>query len=588
MKSLLKLVVSVVCVAVTVRGFDSYLSTYKKHEGCDTWAIDDKECINNPRFMWTDCIGSCLDYVEDDHENCSRWAAEGECTENPSYIHIHCPRSCALAIAWNPWVRRQLGIVDINDNDIDHDSSKDMIDTADNLFNAAEIIRERCNKFLGGLSSSLHGLSSTAPSEYLGMVGLAESILYSLRLYEIILSTLHEDELKGETVAKINHVLNVLKSGYSSDKIMLQLPSWIRFIEDSSQVTLDTIKKRSPSLENPTELLKAHSDELQFENVVPYILGDNYVENLESEKYLQNGTTTATLNNGIEMPLVGLGTWQLDGDDAYHAVYNAISLGYRLIDTAEVYGNEEDVGKAIAQVLKEGIVKREDLFIATKLSNPEKHAGKIQIQSFVKEQLHLLQVDYIDLYMLHSPIQDKRLQAEIWLGLEILVEEGLIRSLGVSNFDSKELFDLLTNSVKKIKPTILQNKLDIYHVGKQIDIRGDTIMSYCRENNIKIMAYSSFTAYPFVMVPIADPIVNFIARKLSFSLGKKVTAGQVIMKWITQRGMIGIPRSTNKDRLTENLETIHLPNLSKEYMALIDTLQFLISSPISVPVLPNA
>ena len=114
-------------------------------------------------------------------------------------------------------------------------------------------------------------------------------------------------------------------------------------------------------------------------------------------------STTVKLNNGVHMPVLGLGTWQLDGEVCETAVYEAIKLGYRHIDTAEAYRNEAQVGWAVQRAIKEGLVTREELFIATKLSD-ESHAGYGTTTAFVKEQLKLLQVEYVDLYMLHSPL----------------------------------------------------------------------------------------------------------------------------------------------------------------------------------------
>jgi diketogulonate reductase-like aldo/keto reductase len=561
-----------------------HLASYKKHEKCDFWADHDKECAHNPKFMWGDCVGSCIGYAEDTSDNCERWAAEGECTENPTYIHVNCPRSCAYAIAWNPWLRQSL---DIDTLHLDPAVGLDNIDSASNVFAAAEIIRDRLDKFIGGLSPVATGLAVTAPSHYLGMMGLTEAVLYSLRLYEVIFSTFKEEELASIHVAKINHVLEVLRGGYSPDKLMLQMPSFLRLLAAGSEAAEGVIRQHSLGENGNTmalnELLKLNSMDLSLNTIRDYVFPDMNPEE-HTEKFLSEQSTTVPLLNSVPMPLLGLGTWQLEGDDCFQAVYESLKIGYRMIDTAEAYANEKIIGRAIQKAIKDGLVKREELFIATKLSSPG-NAGYENVQKFVKQQLNDLQIKYLDLYMLHSPLDDEKVQAETWRGLEELYEQGLIKSLGVSNFDVRQLTNLMSVT-KKVKPMVLQNKLDIYHVGKQIDTRGDTIVSFAKEHKMVMMAYSAFSAYPFVMEPLHDPVINYISMKLSFSLQKKVTPAQIIIKWIVQRGMTVIPRSHNRERLQENMDALSLPNLSPEHMKLIDTLQYLVGSPVSVPVMP--
>lgn len=582
MRIIFVLIICIVSLSKIIAQSNQLLS-YKKNEHCDYWAETDKECVKNPRFMWADCFGSCLQYAEDNHENCARWAAEGECTENPSYIHLNCPRSCGLAIAWNPWVRHLFEIPEI---EIDPNSGKDKFESASNVFAAAETVRDRLEKYAGGLYSVVNGLTSSAPTEYLGMLGLAEGFLYSLRLYEVIFSTMQEMDLRSDHVAKIHHIQDVLRAGYSADKIMIQIPSWIRFLQDASELAVSAIRKHSSSaVTDINDIVRLNSQELSLNTVTDYILNEDPQNLPPNEIFLPEGTKTVPLLNDRPIPLIGLGTWQLEGDECFNTVYEAIKLGYRLIDTAEAYQNEKVIGNAITKAIKDNLVKREDLFIATKLSSPN-NAGYMKVKSFIQQQLANLQIDYLDLYMLHSPLENEKLQAETWKGLEELYEQGIIKSIGLSNFDSRELTKLLKVATK-VKPMILQNKLDIYHVGKQIDIRGDNILHYAKENKIVMMAYSPFSAYPFVMEPISDPIIQYIALKYSFITQKKVTPAQIILKWIIQRGMTVIPRSSNSNRLKENLETYQLPNLSNEYMKLIDTIQFLVSSPVSVPMLPQ-
>ena len=288
------------------------------------------------------------------------------------------------------------------------------------------------------------------------------------------------------------------------------------------------------------------------------------------------------LRNGVKMPLIGLGTWQMNGEVCERSVYDAIEVGYRHIDSAEAYRNEVDVGWAVKRAIDDGLVKREELFIATKISD-EANAGYDNVKRLVKSQLEALQVDYIDLYMLHSPLQG--LQADTWRALEELYEQGVIKALGVSNFDSHELRSLVQSS--KVAPMVVQNKLDVYHVGKQLDNRADELVATCRELGIILVSYSPFSAYPFVMTPAADPIVRYVARRMSADLsdstGKDivVTPEQVLLRWNAMKGFASIPRSSRRENLESNLKALELPSLNVEYMDLLESLQFLVQSPVS-------
>lgn len=247
---------------------------------------------------------------------------------------------------------------------------------------------------------------------------------------------------------------------------------------------------------------------------------------------------------------------------------------HRSIDTAQAYQNEAEVGRAIKTAIDKKLVTRNQLFVATKLSDPA-DAGYTKVKQLVQRQLRDLQVSYLDLYMLHSPLGDPQLQQDTWRALEELLRAGTLRAIGVSNFDSVELEAL--SKTAQIKPMVVQNKVDVYHVGKQLDNKGDPIVRYARDHNIRIVAYSSFSAYPFVMQPTEDPVVRWVART------RGISAGQVLLKWALQKGFAIIPRSSNLNRLQENLQAQSTAPLRQEDIKLLDTLQYLISSPVCVP-----
>lgn len=276
---------------------------------------------------------------------------------------------------------------------------------------------------------------------------------------------------------------------------------------------------------------------------------------------------------------------------------DAITLGYRHFDSAEAYRNEIEVGNAVSAAIQQGLVSRKELFLATKISDAA-HGGHHGVQALVKEQLKHFQTDYIDLYMLHSPMNDK-VQQETWKGLEELYDQGIIKALGVSNFNGKELKKLISSS--RIKPMVVQNKLDIYHVGKQLDNMGDDIVAVTREHGIVLVAYSSFSAYPFVLKPADDPIIRYIAglrNQAAESASKSasssttgtttppvtpsaVTPSQVILRYVVQNGFAAIPRSSKATHLQENLRALDMTPLTQQEMNLIASTQYLTSSPVS-------
>jgi ShK domain-like len=160
----------------TARADDGFVvstgMTIKEHADCDLWATRDGECLNNPGYMWTKCHSSCIEHARDLQPRCREWAEEGECTANPGYIHNNCPEACGYAVAWSPFVRRTLGIDRLP---FVHALSTDACPPARDVFSAAATMRQRLRAviFFGG-ASSVPGLTFDAPSEYLGMLGLAE------------------------------------------------------------------------------------------------------------------------------------------------------------------------------------------------------------------------------------------------------------------------------------------------------------------------------------------------------------------------------------------------------------------------------
>ena len=237
---------------------------------------------------------------------------------------------------------------------------------------------------------------------------------------------------------------------------------------------------------------------------------------------------TVKLNNGIKMPTLGFGTNTLKGPTCERCVSDAISVGYRLIDTARIYGNEESVGAGI----KQGGINREKLFITSKLWVDD--SGYESTKKAFETTLNLLGIKYLDLYLIHRPRGDVK---GSWKAMEELYEEGLIRAIGVSNFLAEDLDDLMVDA--RIEPAI--NQIET-HVFFQQDIAQKDL----NIRNIQMEAWSPFAAGRngiFTNQTLAD-----IGLKYNKSIA------QVCLRWHYQRGIVAIPRSSQKAHMIENLD----------------------------------
>lgn len=254
---------------------------------------------------------------------------------------------------------------------------------------------------------------------------------------------------------------------------------------------------------------------------------------------------TVKLANGVEMPRLGLGVWKAkDGEEVQNAVKAAIQTGYRLIDTAAVYKNEEGVGKAI----KESGVSREDLFITTKVWNDDQGYDST-LQAF-EESRKKLGLEYIDLYLIHWPVKGK--YKETWKALEKLYEDGLVKAIGVSNFQVHHLKDLLADA--KVKPVVNQVEFHPYLTQKEL-------LAYCNEENIQLEAWSPLMQGEVVRVDVI--------KELAEKYGK--TPAQIVLRWDLQHGVVTIPKSVKEHRIRENADVFDF-ELSQEDMDKLDAL----------------
>lgn len=238
------------------------------------------------------------------------------------------------------------------------------------------------------------------------------------------------------------------------------------------------------------------------------------------------------LNSGYEMPIIGLGTWTLENDTCENSVYIAIKNGYRLIDTAYWYGNEEEVGKGVRKAIDEGIVTREELFITTKLPP----YGFNDYDKAIEDCNKRLGLDYIDLMLVHQSGSDEK---KLYRAIERAVDKGLVKSLGISNYYTKEAFEDITDGAK-IMPAVIQNENHIFYQNTELQ-------EYVKQYGIIIESY-----YPLGgRGHTSDNLNNETIVKIAKS--HNVTSAQIILRWHIQSGYITIPGSSNESHIKENI-----------------------------------
>ncbi|HEX9117785.1 MAG TPA: aldo/keto reductase [Anaerolineae bacterium] len=255
---------------------------------------------------------------------------------------------------------------------------------------------------------------------------------------------------------------------------------------------------------------------------------------------------SVTLNNGVRMPLLGFGVFQVpDADECERSVCDAVRTGYRLIDTAASYGNEAAVGKAI----KRGGVAREELFVTTKLWIRD--AGLESTRKAFERSMQRLQLDYLDLYLIHQPFGDVY---GAWRAMEDLYREGRIRAIGVSNFPPDRVMDLMLHN--QVTPAV--NQIETHPFCQQTETQ-----KFLQENTVQIESWG----------PFAEGRNNIFQNEVLVSLATKYrkTVAQIILRWLTQRGVIAIPKSVRKERIEENFNMFDV-ELSPQDMAAIAAL----------------
>ena len=260
---------------------------------------------------------------------------------------------------------------------------------------------------------------------------------------------------------------------------------------------------------------------------------------------IENVKGTVTLHNGVKMPGFGLGVYKSeDGKEVINSIKNAVEAGYRLIDTAAFYNNEIGVGQAIKEVQ----VPREELFVTTKVWNTDQ--GYEQTLAAFETSLQKLNLDYIDLYLIHWPVPGKYI--DTWRALEKLYREGKVKAIGVSNFQIHHIEDLIREC--EIVPMV--NQVELHPLLSQKELR-----EYCASKNIMVEAWS-----PIARGRLFDhPTLIEIAAKYRKSIA------QIILRWDIQHGIITIPKSVKKERIIENASIFQF-ELDSDDMKKIDEL----------------
>lgn len=263
-------------------------------------------------------------------------------------------------------------------------------------------------------------------------------------------------------------------------------------------------------------------------------------------KHLQDKTT---LHNGVQMPWFGIGVFKVEeGPELVNAVKTAITHGYRSIDTAAIYGNEEGVGQGVREGIQQAGISREDVFVTSKVWNAD--LGYESTIAAYETSLNKLGLEYLDLYLIHWPVEGK--YKEAWRALETLYKEGRVKAIGVSNFQIHHLEDLMKDA--EIKPMVNQVEYHPRLTQKELQV-------FCQEHDIQLEAWSPLMQGQLLNHEVLQEIANNYNKSVA----------QVILRWDLQNGVITIPKSTKEHRIVENADVFDF-ELKEEDMKRIDDL----------------
>lgn len=258
---------------------------------------------------------------------------------------------------------------------------------------------------------------------------------------------------------------------------------------------------------------------------------------------------TITLNNGVTMPQLGFGVYQIPSDETAQAVYEAIKIGYRLIDTAAVYGNEKETGAGIKRAIEEGLVTREELFVTSKLfilQTPENKAA-----ATIEHSLSVMGLDYLDLYLIHQPYGDIY---GAWRALVAAQKAGKVRAIGISNFKAAKMIEFV--GLNEVKPQVNQIEVNPWY-------QRAADLVWHEQYGVQVEAWAPFAEGHH------DLFTNPLLAEIGSKYGK--TVGQVVLRWLMQRGIVALAKSVHPERMAENIDIFDF-ELTASDMASIQSL----------------
>ena len=262
-----------------------------------------------------------------------------------------------------------------------------------------------------------------------------------------------------------------------------------------------------------------------------------HVKKLEEENNMQ----TITLNNGVEMPQLGFGVYQIPLEETAEAVYQAIKAGYRLIDTASIYGNEKETGEGIKRAINEDLVTRDELFITSKLFILQ--ASEDKAKETIEHSLKVMGLDYLDLYLIHQPYGDIY---GAWRSMVAAQKAGKLRAIGISNFKSAKMIEFI--GLNEVKPQI--NQIEVNPWNQRIEDQ-----EWHEKYGVQVEAWAPFAEGRHEL--FTNPVLTEIGKQY----GK--TVGQVVLRWLIQRGIVALAKSVHPERMAENIDIFDF-ELSKE------------------------
>lgn len=262
-----------------------------------------------------------------------------------------------------------------------------------------------------------------------------------------------------------------------------------------------------------------------------------HVKKLEEENNMQ----TITLNNDVEMPQLGFGVYQIPLEETAEAVYQAIKAGYRLIDTASIYGNEKETGEGIKRAINEDLVTRDELFITSKLFILQ--ASEDKAKETIEHSLKVMGLDYFDLYLIHQPYGDIY---GAWRSMVAAQKAGKLRAIGISNFKSAKMIEFI--GLNEVKPQI--NQIEVNPWNQRIEDQ-----EWHEKYGVQVEAWAPFAEGRHEL--FTNPVLTEIGKQY----GK--TVGQVVLRWLIQRGIVALAKSVHPERMAENIDIFDF-ELSKE------------------------